>query len=191
MSPLASKLLSLHLLLKIGNFGLLRATKIRPSHIERSIFFGCNRQVILSCQIRWGSSVVRKIRDCIKMTAMAVYGQSSIVSSSWYYARCTCTLHMLSTGSLAPFKVHDVHFVGHQNPNWNDWKSIHFGYGADTPFLRQCQNVVVFFMALDYYSNWISSKYRVYFNDFGKVSGYYIGKKSTCELWVVSSSHFT
>ena len=43
-----------------------------------------------------------------KMTAMAVYGQSSIVSSSWYYTRCT--LHMLSTDSLAHFKVHCVHF---------------------------------------------------------------------------------
>ena len=43
-----------------------------------------------------------------KMTAMAVYGQSSIVSFSWYYAGCT--LHMLSADSLALFKVHCVHF---------------------------------------------------------------------------------
>ena len=33
--------------------------------------------------------------------------------------------------------------------------------------------------------------YRVYFNDFGKVSGYYMGKKASCEFWVVSSSPIT
>ena len=37
----------------------------------------------------------------------------------------------------------------------------------------------------------LSRIYRVYFNDFGKVSGYYMGKKASCEFWVVSSSPIT